>query len=349
MLLPSALSCESRQYSSRSGFAASRFFSPTPPPSDDVLIAGNGLLGTCRALQSLLNVSPAPSPHRAAKPQQQQRLQSPFQARSPSHPHQNIRTSTRAAPKKVVKHTGMRPRGVNKRRRDVFDDPIDSVSLAATTTATTTPINDSTTTPLLDSSYDMYSTPKRQRLAPPDLPLGLHTADFRSLEQESSHLESPESQSSPGRTRWNLRSSTATPSKSLSFSSSSSTSTITAASSRTIRCKTHNTRSTKNKQGPTLSPSSLSDSSSPLVSLSSAKLHHPSSDWTSEDDGRLVELVLDKLKLSKRDWTECARRMGKDHDSVGKRWRALVGEGNVGLRRGRRMVRGRIDETWRNP
>ncbi|EEH23279.2 hypothetical protein PABG_05490 [Paracoccidioides brasiliensis Pb03] len=73
----------------------------------------------------------------------------------------------------------------------------------------------------------------------------------------------------------------------------------------------------------------------------------PQSDWTSEDDRKLVELVLEKLKLSKRDWSECARRMGKDNDSVGRRWKALVGEGNVGLRRGRNIVRNRIHENWR--
>jgi hypothetical protein len=73
----------------------------------------------------------------------------------------------------------------------------------------------------------------------------------------------------------------------------------------------------------------------------------PATEWTSDDDRRLVELVLEKLKLSKRDWNECARKMGKDNDSVGRRWKALVGEGNVGLRRGKRMVRARIDESWR--
>jgi hypothetical protein len=73
-------------------------------------------------------------------------------------------------------------------------------------------------------------------------------------------------------------------------------------------------------------------------------------DWTAEDDQKLVEIVLEKLKLSKRDWEECARRIGKDNDSVGKRWRALVGEGNVGLRRGRGLpfVRGRLDECWQS-
>lgn len=71
-------------------------------------------------------------------------------------------------------------------------------------------------------------------------------------------------------------------------------------------------------------------------------------DWSTEDDKVLVDLVLEKLKLSRRDWDECARRMGKENpDNVDKRWKALVGEGNVGLRRGKKAVRPRIDEAWR--
>lgn len=66
--------------------------------------------------------------------------------------------------------------------------------------------------------------------------------------------------------------------------------------------------------------------------------------WTAEDDQMLVSVVLNKLKLSQREWEECARQLGKDNTSVGKRWQALVGEGNVGLRRGSGpFVRGRLD------
>jgi hypothetical protein len=67
-------------------------------------------------------------------------------------------------------------------------------------------------------------------------------------------------------------------------------------------------------------------------------------DWTAEEDEKLVDTVLEKFKLSKRDWDECARRIGKDNASVGKRWQALLGEGNIGLRRGSGpFVRGRLD------
>jgi hypothetical protein len=55
-------------------------------------------------------------------------------------------------------------------------------------------------------------------------------------------------------------------------------------------------------------------------------------------------MVLEKFRLTKRDWEECARRIGKDDTSVGKRWQALLGEGNIGLRRGSgQFVRGRLD------
>lgn len=69
------------------------------------------------------------------------------------------------------------------------------------------------------------------------------------------------------------------------------------------------------------------------------------SEWTNEEDRFLVELVLEKLKLSKSDWQDCARSLGKDRGSVGKRWKSLMGGGEVGLKgRGRR---GRIHATWR--
>ena len=73
-------------------------------------------------------------------------------------------------------------------------------------------------------------------------------------------------------------------------------------------------------------------------------LESDKSDWTAEQDEQLVDMVLEKFRLTKRDWEECARRIGKDDTSVGKRWQALLGEGNIGLRRGSgQFVRGRLD------
>ena len=90
------------------------------------------------------------------------------------------------------------------------------------------------------------------------------------------------------------------------------------------------------------------------------RAHHPDNDsaygssppvedteWDVDDDRILVETVLEKLKLSKRDWNACARRLGKDRDSLGKRWSLLVGEGNVGLRRDRNISRTKLDiSSW---
>lgn len=65
-------------------------------------------------------------------------------------------------------------------------------------------------------------------------------------------------------------------------------------------------------------------------------------DWTENDDRMLVETVLSKLNLSAREWNDCARRLGKDKDSLDHRWRLLLGEGNIGLRRGVGRM-GRVD------
>ena len=69
-------------------------------------------------------------------------------------------------------------------------------------------------------------------------------------------------------------------------------------------------------------------------------------EWSTEQDHLLVELVLEKLKLSKTEWQDCARSLGKDRGSVGKRWKSLMGGGEVGLK-GRGARRGKINSTWR--
>ncbi|ATY61743.1 hypothetical protein A9K55_007937 [Cordyceps militaris] len=66
-----------------------------------------------------------------------------------------------------------------------------------------------------------------------------------------------------------------------------------------------------------------------------------SSDWTAEDDGMLVELVLEKLKLSKEDWQDCARALGRDHRALSRRWKSLVLNEHVGLKRRK------LASTWR--
>lgn len=68
-------------------------------------------------------------------------------------------------------------------------------------------------------------------------------------------------------------------------------------------------------------------------------------EWTTEEDRLLVELVLEKLKLTKSDWQDCARSLGRDRGSVGKRWKSLMAADKVGLKS--RPRRGEIHQTWR--
>jgi hypothetical protein len=70
-------------------------------------------------------------------------------------------------------------------------------------------------------------------------------------------------------------------------------------------------------------------------------------EWTTEDDRILVELVLEKLKLSKTDWQDCARSLGKDRHSVGKRWKSLMVNGDVGLKTRSTSRRAKLHSTWR--
>lgn len=281
MLLPSALPCDVRR---PSRFAASRLLT-TPPPSDDDVLSGNGLLGTCRALQSLLNGSPAPSPRRS-KPA---RLQSPLQIRSTPSSTRSRKLATPSSPKQT---TPQRPRGANKRRRGSSEADDDIINNQYTRDVD---VNDS------GASRDRFSTPKRRRHVPYDLPLGLSQSDFYSL-------HSPPITSSPPSPRHHQQ-------------------------------QSNNVRTSTQQQ--------VFDPDAALPSIEEADETAQPDPWTAEDDQRLVEAVLEKFELSRRDWDECAQRVGRDHASVGRRWQVLVGEGNVGLRRGRRMVRGRIDEMWR--
>lgn len=292
MLLPSALSCDVRR---PSRFAATRLLS-TPPPSDDDVPSGNGLMGTCRALQSLLNGAPAPSPRRS-KPS---RLQSPLRIRSTPTFAQSRNLATPSSPKQTPPPPRQQPRtrGVNKRRRSSFE--ADSDYHNGGRNIRDLDMNDRV------ASRGRFSTPKRRRHVPYDLPLGLSQSDFYSL-------NSPPITASPPSSPRHQRQSSAQP---------------------------------QSQPQPSQQRPHDPDAALPSVEEAGESNNSDSTSWTAEDDQRLVEVVLEKFQLSQQDWDECAQRVGKDHASVGRRWQALVGEGNVGLRRGRRMVRGRINEMW---
>ncbi|KFY41474.1 hypothetical protein V495_04912 [Pseudogymnoascus sp. VKM F-4514 (FW-929)] len=69
-------------------------------------------------------------------------------------------------------------------------------------------------------------------------------------------------------------------------------------------------------------------------------------EWTDEEDRVLVELVLQKLRLSRREWMDCAKMVGRDRESVGRRWKSLVGGGEVGLKRRGRERGGWTARRW---
>jgi len=167
--------------------------------------------------------------------------------------------------KRIVKRQP--PRGVNKRRRGVDDDmgrcDVDNDEFESD----------------LESSVEAEeaevpaapSTPKRARLAPEVIPLGLERTDYHDL--HCAQAESGEG-------------------------------------------------------------------------LGISQSHGGVDEWTTEDDRILVELVLEKLKLSKSDWQDCARSLGKDRNSVGRRWRSLMINGDVGLKT-RSSRRAKLHSTWR--
>ncbi|KAG9247520.1 hypothetical protein BJ878DRAFT_492212 [Calycina marina] len=249
MLLPSAIACEGSATQIR--YKASLLASPplSPPSSTHPTI-----YSTCCALQSMLSnrlPPPLPSPPttHAEMPA------SPFKLRLRTR---NDETSSSQPPrKKITKRAAAPPRGINKRRRAVGDDMSRSM-----------PEQDASDS---DEEAMAPSTPKRMRIAPEVLPLGLERSDFHRLEVQGLGHEDDLLES------------------------------------------------VKDRQG---------------------------GEWSTEEDRILVELVLDKLKLSKSDWQDCARSLGKDRGSVGKRWKSLMNAGDVSLRnRGPR--RSRIHSTWR--
>lgn len=70
-------------------------------------------------------------------------------------------------------------------------------------------------------------------------------------------------------------------------------------------------------------------------------------DWTNEEDRQLVELVLQKMRLNKSDWQDCARSLGRDSGKLKQRWQNLLGAGEVGLKGRTRQERSRNSATWR--
>jgi hypothetical protein len=192
------------------------------------------------------------------------------------------------ARKRIVKRSAavaQAPRGPNKRRRAIDDDDDDDAGRCSGNDSDTEqhgPLN----SPLEGQDKENGArsgphTPKRSRLAPEVIPLGLERADYHNLH----HSSLPENVPADGSSDYR-------------------------------------------QEG------------------TDVVVEADGEAWSTEEDRILVELVLEKLKLTKSDWQDCARSLGKDRLSVGRRWRSLIINGEVGLKRGSHR-RGRIHGTWR--
>ena len=253
MLLPSALTCDIRPLRRSQEYTKSTTLST--PPISPTTSSLSGILTSCRALHSLLNIQPPLITTYSNPPRPIVRsLASAPQTPSSHHSH----TYPMSMRRQLHTPTAQPPAVNMKRSRELFEyDP-----------PTSTP-----------DKENLYHTPKRQRRAPPSLPLGLSRSDFQTLPPSLDHTQAD----------------------------------------------------------PVLETGNTTDAGS-------------DDDQRLEDnDHALVELVLAKLHLSRRDWDECAAELGTDARSLGRRWRYLVGEGEVGLRfrRGKgRRSRAAMEGMW---
>lgn len=91
----------------------------------------------------------------------------------------------------------------------------------------------------------------------------------------------------------------------------------------------------RRQAGPQITESAPIDPDAALPSIEVSDESTPAPEqWTADEDQRLLEVVLEKFRLSQEEWDECARRVGhKNPVGAGRRWSSLVGEGRVSLRR----------------
>ncbi|KAK4207256.1 hypothetical protein QBC37DRAFT_433757 [Rhypophila decipiens] len=292
MLLPSALSCDASQPPLTRLQTALFASPPASPPQLSPQNAIGNIFSTCRSLQSLL-ASPAPIHAIASEPitppaSSHAQQPTPPMEHAPSPMRLRLRSrktdaqSTLApgggdlAPrrKRIVKRSAP-PRGPNKRRRAIDDekcrDDEDSELDADLQEG-------NETQETLVQQHSRPQTPKRARIAPEIIPLGLERSDYHGL---------------------------------------------------------HITNALENNQG----SSRLESNDDDFV------VEVDGETWSTEEDRILVELVLEKLKLTKSDWQDCARSLGKDRNSVGRRWKSLMINGDVGIKRSSR--RSKLHGTWR--
>lgn len=275
MLMPSAISCDgSRPPMTR--LQAALFASPPASPPTTAQSTIDNIFTTCRSLQSMLTAPAAITTNQASNNIPNQ-LPTPPMAHASLPPPLKLRLRSRkseansdgVARKRVVKRTAP-ARGINKRRRATEDDMGRDDDIDSDLDIDASENNNSSEEG--ESAYPRPSTPKRARIAPEVIPLGLGRSDFHNLHT-----------------------------------------------------------------GP--------QESNEEATSSEAEVEADGEMWSTEDDRVLVELVLEKLKLTKSDWQDCARSLGKDRSSIGRRWKSLMVSGDVGLKT--RSRRGKIHGTWR--
>ncbi|KAH7031337.1 uncharacterized protein B0I36DRAFT_323711 [Microdochium trichocladiopsis] len=269
MLMPSALSCDSSQ-APVTRLQASLFASPPASPPAASHNAFGNIFSSCRALQSMLT---APSPSPSSSTFSQMPTPPLAHAALPEPTPMKLRLRARksdneAAPRKKITKRSAPPRGRNKRRRGLDDD------MGRDDVDSELELEQSESEQEEEAGPAQPTTPKRARLAPEIIPLGLERSDFHNLHALQGFTDIVSGQSAD------------------------------------------------------------------------AEVEADGESWTLEDDRILVELILEKLKLSKSDWQDCARSLGKDRSSLGRRWKTLVNAGDVGLKN-TRSRRNKIHATWR--
>ncbi|KAK4229992.1 hypothetical protein QBC38DRAFT_470966 [Podospora fimiseda] len=316
MLLPSAITCGDSSHSPPLTRLQSALFAspPASPPQLSTQTAVGNIFSTCRSLQSLLT-SPMPPLNTTVAVAQEPitppssfsaQLPTPPLAHAPTPPPLKLRLRSRKtetsghsatdpkppARKRIVKRAPAPPaRGPNKRRRAVEDDHDNDDSdmeqqeqshqpNLRSAQVTTTTVKEQQPTEEIEID-DPPHTPKRARIAPEVIPLGLERSDYHNL-----HHAFPDEEK-------------------------------------------NNKENTTTTRG------------------TDVVVESDGVEWSTEDDRILVELVLEKLKLSKSEWQDCARSLGKDRSSLGKRWKSLMINGDVGLLKRSGLRRGKIHGTWR--
>ncbi|KAK1837314.1 hypothetical protein QBC39DRAFT_377587 [Podospora conica] len=295
MLLPSAFSCDT-SHPPLTRLQSSLFASPpaSPPQVSAGDLAINTIFNSCRSLQSLLAApalapvteAPITPPHSSHS--QQQQLPTPPMTHAASPIKLRLRSRNATTPsaepvpvplirRRIAKRAAVVTRGVNKRRRAVDDDMgrRDDGEGSETEFSAAAPQEEERGMMMAEEEeVARPTTPKRARVAPEVIPLGLERSDYHELHRDGVFGEEERRAEGTG-----------------------------------------------------------------------VVVEADGEPWSTEEDRILVELVLEKLKLSKEEWQDCARSLGKDRSSVGRRWKSLMIAGDVGLKRSSR--RSKLHGTWR--